>query len=393
MPNFDLLLRGGTVIDPATDLAAQRDVAVVGGRIAMICEPAADNSARKVIDVSGLYVVPGLIDFHVHVFPGVSHYGLDADSTCLARGVTTAVDFGSAGSLIFDGFRQFVLDRAQTQLYALLHIAGPGMISGRETLPPLGELTDLRYCNVENVIATVERHRDRIVGIKIRLTAGLAEDGKNEAPGLELARRAADETNLPLFVHSPGSSLAMSDVLAQLRDGDVLTHCYHGRPCGIVDESQQLLPAVRNKLGDGLLMDVGHGVGSFSFAVARRMLDAGVIADFISSDIHHYNFHGPVFDLLTTMDKFLHLGMGLPDLIRRTTLNPAKFLGRQDEIGTLRAGAVADITVLELTEGEFPLTDSYGNTEIAGRHLEPRLVFRAGRRTGILPRPASVAAE
>jgi len=393
MADFDLLLRGGTVIDPAADLAAQRDVAVSGGRISAICDPSADTSADQVIDVSGLYVVPGLIDFHVHVFPGVSHYGVDADSSCLGRGVTTAVDFGSSGGLIFDGFREYVLKRAQTRLYSLLHICAQGMLSGKETQPPVGELSDLRYCDVQKVVDTVDRHRDCIIGIKIRLTAGLADDGKNEAPGLELARKAADESGLPLFIHSPGSSLTMPELLPLLRGGDVLTHCYHGRPCGIVDESLQLLPEVKDKLDDGLLLDVGHGVGSFSFPVARSMLDASVVGDFISSDLHQYNIHGPVFDLLTTMDKFLHLGMDLTDIIRRTTINPARFLGKQDDIGHLQSGAIADITVLELIDGEFPLTDSYGKTETGNRRLEVRHVFRAGHQAKTVRRPEPAIAK
>jgi dihydroorotase len=387
MLEYDLLLRGGTLIDPAAGVHALKDVAVTGGRIAAISDPGSEQRARKIVDVGGLLVVPGLIDMHVHVFPGVSHFGVDPDSTCIARGVTTAVDFGTAGGLIFDGFRQLVIDRANTRVFALLHIAGQGMISSPGTLPALGELTDLRYCNVENVVRTVERHRDCIVGIKIRLTENLAEDGKNEAPGLQLARQAADETGLPLVIHSPDSSLSMSHVMNNMRTGDVLTHCYHGRRCGIVDGAGRVLPETKDKLDEGLLMDVGHGWGSFSWPIAQSMVDAGVLADFISSDLHTYNLHGPVFDLLTTMDKFLLLGMDLDEIIRRTTAEPAKFLNRQHEIGTLAVGATADITVLEIEEGEFPLKDSHGVVKTGTQRLEVRHTFRAGCPTGLLPRP------
>jgi dihydroorotase len=387
MPEYDLLLRGGTVIDPAAGVHALKDLAVTGGKIAAMFDPGTEQRAREVVDVGGLVVVPGLIDMHVHVFPGVSHFGLDPDSTCLARGVTTAVDFGTAGGLIFDGFRKLVIDRVETRLFALLHIAGQGLISSAGTLPALGELSDLRYCNVENVVRTVERHRDCIVGIKIRLTENLAEDGKNEAPALQLARQAADETGLPLVIHSPDSTLSMSHVLENMRTGDVLTHCYHGRRCGIVDDSGRVLPEAKAKLDEGLLMDVGHGWGSFSWPVAQSMLDAGVLADFISSDLHTYNLHGPVFDLLTTMDKFLVLGMSLDEVIRRTTAEPAKFLNRQNEIGTLAVGATADITVLEIEEGEFPLKDSHGVIRYGTQQLEVRHTYRAGRPTGLLPRP------
>ena len=385
---YDLLISHGHVIDPAAGINEPRDVAIQGGRIATILPPGTPTEARRVVDVQGRYVVPGLIDFHVHVFPGVSHFGIDADPSCLARGVTSVLDFGTAGGLIFEGFRKFVIDRVETRVFALLHIAGQGMISSSGTLPALGELHDLRYCSIENVARVVEANRDVIVGIKIRCTDNLAENGLNEREGLELARQAADRVGLPLFVHSPNSSLSMDHILSRLKSGDVLTHCYHGKRCGLVDANLKLLPAARDALQRGVLLDVGHGFASFDFQVARALLEQGVKPDFISSDIHFYNMHGPVFDLVTTMDKFLHLGMELPDVIRRTTHLPAKFLQRDTELGTLQPGAQADITVLELQAVESLLTDSEGRVETGTRHLEPTHVFRSGRQSGLLPRPS-----
>lgn len=384
---YDLLIRNGHVIDPAAQLNERRDIAVHGGRIAAVLPPGASADAQRSVDVAGKYVVPGLIDFHVHVFPGVSHFGIEADPSCLARGVTSVLDFGTAGGLIFGGFRRYVIDEAQTRVFALLHIAGQGLISSPGTLPGLGELHDLRYCNVENVEKVVAEHRDVIVGIKIRCTANLAENGQNEAEGLDRARQAADRVGLPLVVHSPNSSLSIGHVLDRLKRGDVLTHCFHGKRCGLVDADLKLLPEAKAALERGVLLDVGHGVASFDFRVARALLEQGVMPDFISSDIHFYNVHGPVFDLVTTMDKFLHLGMKLPDIIRRTTELPAKFLHREGELGTLQVGALADITVLELQDLEFPLTDSEGRVEIGKQHLEPTHVYRSGRQVGLLPRP------
>jgi dihydroorotase len=352
-------------------------------------DPAAGSvEARQIVDVVGQFVVPGLIDFHVHVFPGVSHFGILPDPTCLSRGVTTVLDFGTAGGLIFDGFRRYVIDEAQTRVYALLHIAGQGLIGSVGDPPLLGELHDLRYCDLETVERVVKAHRDVIVGIKIRCTANLAEGGRNEAVGLDLARQAADLVGLPLVVHSPDSSLGIEHVLDRLKPGDVLTHCYHGKACGLVDQQLRVIPRVLEKLRDGVLLDVGHGFGSFDFQVARSLMEQGVLPDFISSDIHHYNLHGPVFDLVTTMDKFLHLGMNLSEVIRRVTETPARFLGREADLGTLRAGAVADLTILELQQGEFPLTDATGRTEIGQRHLEPVRVFRAGQPVDVRLRPA-----
>lgn len=384
---YDLLIANGHVIDPSSQIDGLHDVAIRGGRIAAILPPGTAAEARQIVNVRGKYVVPGLIDFHVHVFPGVSHFGIDVDPSCLARGVTSVLDFGTAGGLIFNGFRQFVIDAAQSRVFALLHIAGQGMISSVGTLPALGELHDLRYCSIENVEKVVATHRDVIAGIKIRCTANLAEDGKNEAEGLELARQAADRVGLPLVIHTPNSSLSMEHILARMKAGDVLTHCFHGKGCGLVDANLKLLPAARDALQRGVLLDVGHGVASFDFRVARSLLEQGVIPDFISSDIHYYNLHGPVYDLVTTMDKFLHLGMSLFEVIKRTTELPARFLQRDLDLGTLRPGALADITVLELQDLESSLVDSEGRTEIGRKHLEPTQVFLSGRPCGLLPRP------
>ena len=384
---YDLLIRGGCVVDPAQNLNAVRDLAVNGRKIAAIFEPTHPPvEAHRIVDATNKLVVPGLIDFHVHVFPGVSHFGIEPDSTCLARGVTTVLDFGTAGGLIFAGFRRYVIDRAETRVLALLNIASQGLIDSLGVPPAYGELHDLRHCDLDIVQRVVEENRDVILGIKIRCTANLAEDGRNEAPALDLARKAAELAGLPLVVHSPNSSLSIDHILDRLKPGDVLTHCFHGKNCGLVDENYQVPPSIRKKLEQGILLDVGHGFSSFDFRVARNLMEQGVLPDFISSDIHHYNLNGPVYDQVTTLDKFLHLGMDLPEVIRRTTQTPAKFLGREDEIGTLKPGAVADITILERQMGLFPIYDSEGQVEMANVHLEPTHVFRAGNQFGIIPR-------
>lgn len=385
---YDYVLANGTVIDPATDLNAQRNVALRGGRIVAVLDPAAPYSAKQTIDCSGKLVVPGLIDFHVHVFPGVSHFGVDPDESCLARGVTTVLDFGTAGGLVFDGFRRYVIDSARTRVKALMLIAGQGMISSMGTKPALGELWDLAYCDVEGCVEAVERNRDCVVGIKVRCMDDIADDGRNEAEGLHRARQAADIVKLPLVVHPVLSSLSIEHILGTLRAGDVLTHCYHDKRCGLVDDKLRVLPIVREKQREGVLLDVGHGSGSFAFRVGRALLEQDILPDFIGSDLHSYNLRGPVHDLVTTLDKFLHLGMSIPEIIRRSTATCAKFLGMSDEIGTLRPGACADVTVLEIVDGEFPLTDSEGTTETASRRFEVRHCFRAGRAVGVLPRPS-----
>ncbi len=385
---YDLIIRNGTLIDPAQGINTQKDIALTGGRVAAVLDPSADVSAKHTLDVRGLYVLPGLIDLHVHVFFGVSHYGIEVDPTCLARGVTTVLDAGSSGALTFPGFRKFIIDVSQTRLYALLNISALGMVSGSETVPPLGELEDLRYSNVETAVRMIEANRDRILGVKVRLSNFLAADGKNELQALLRAREAAEAVRLPLMVHSPLSSIPTERILDELRPGDILTHCVHGHGAGgIMSDDLKVLPAVRKKVEQGLRLDIGHGRGSFTFRVARAALEQGVVPGTISSDLHTYNLHGPVFDLVTTMDKFLHIGMDLYAVVRRVTSTPAEVLGMPEEIGTLKPGAYADIVVLEMQEGEFELTDTFGITETGHYHLEPCYIFRGGRQVGVLPRP------
>ena len=240
---YDLLLTNGTVIDPAAGVHEKKDIAFSGGCVAAVLDSGAEAEAKRIIDVRGLLVTPGFIDLHVHVFSGVTHYGIEVDPTCLARGVTTALDAGSSGALTFPGFRKYVIDVCDTRLFALLNISGLGLVTGQETQPPLGELEELQYCDVGAAVKMIEANRDRILGVKVRLSHFLAAGGKNELAALKRAREAADAVGLPLMVHSPLSSLTTPRILDELRPGDILTHCFHGHGAGgILDDDLQVLP-------------------------------------------------------------------------------------------------------------------------------------------------------
>ena len=384
---YDLLLKNGTLIDPTTNLHKVGDLGVAGSLISAVLDANSEAEARRVQDVSGLYVIPGFIDLHVHVFSGVTHYGVDVDPTCLGRGVTTALDAGSAGALTFPGFRQFVIDVSETRLFALLNISALGLVPNAMSGVQMGELEDLRYVDVKEATQVIEANRDKILGVKIRLSDSLAANGENEMPALLRAREAADAVGLPLMIHTPLSSLSMKQVLNEMRPGDVLTHSFHGHRCGILDSEMKVLPEVRKKVAEGLLLDIGHGQGSFTYEVARAAMSQGVIPNTISSDLHAYNLNGPVFDLVTTINKFLYLGMDLDETIRRVTTIPANFLRMEDEIGTLKVGAVADIVVVEMMEGSFEMTDAFGETETGGYQLEPRYIFRAGQQVDVVNKP------
>ncbi len=375
----DLVIRNGRLIDPACSLDEKRDVAFRAGRVAAVASTLEGQPTGETIDAAGLIVAPGMIDLHVHVFDGISHYGIPADPTCLARGVTTAVDAGSAGALTFPGFRRYIIEASATRLFALLNISRIGLVTGAELDPPVGELDDLRHLSVSAALQTIEANRDVILGIKIRLSADLADDGKNELEALKRAREAADAARLPVMIHTPASSLGLPRILAEMRRGDILTHCFHAHASGILDADGRVLPEVRRAIDAGVLLDVGHGRGSFAYEVARSALGQEVLPDTISSDLHRYNLDGPVFDLATTVSKFLHLGLELPESLRRVTSTPARAIKMEKELGTLAVGAVGDAVVLRLVEGERPLADTMGRVETLRRWIEPVYVVRAGR--------------
>jgi dihydroorotase len=384
---FDVLLRGGRVLDPSSGLDGRADVGIRGGRIAAV-GPGLAEPANDVLDAAGLIVTPGLIDLHVHIYAGVSHYGIDADPTCLARGVTTALDAGSAGASTFAGLRRYIIEASATRLFALLNISRVGMVSGAEQDPPLGELEDLRHLNVSAAVRCINANRDKILGVKLRLSDNLAADGRNELPGLKLAREAADAVGLPLMIHTPNSSLPLATILAEMKPGDVLTHCFHEHRCGILDGERKVLPEVRKAIERGVLLDVGHGRGSFTYEIARAALSQGIEPHTISSDLHFYNVNGPVFDLATTLSKFLHLGFSLPDALRKVTTVPARFLKMEQEIGTLAVGACADVAAFRLHETPRAFPDAFDRLETLERWLQPAIVVRGGRvvvRPTVLP--------
>ncbi|HZS89585.1 MAG TPA: amidohydrolase/deacetylase family metallohydrolase, partial [Chloroflexota bacterium] len=369
---YDLLIAGGTVLDPSSGLHARRDVAVRDGKVAAIEESIAPNGSATVLDARGLVVTPGLVDLHTHLFWGVSHYGVEADSACLAKGVTTAIDAGSAGAQTFPGFRRYVIDVVSTRILAFENISVLGMITAR-----VGELENIRYAAPDEAVAVAEEHRDVIVGIKVRL--GYQMVGERGLPALRLARQAADRLDLPLMVHIVDLPEPLPEMLPLMRGGDIATHCFHGERNGILDSAGRVLPSVREAAERGVIFDVGHGVGSFAFDTARRAMADGLLPNTISSDLHAHNINGPVFDLATTLSKFLHLGLSLDEVIARATVAPARAIRWDGRIGSLAVGAEADIAVFELAEGRFSLVDVKGVSVDARQKLIPRHVVRGGR--------------
>jgi dihydroorotase len=378
-PAYDLLIRGGRVLDPSQGLSDETHIAVVQGKVARISTNLTESDARHVLDARRMIVTPGLVDVHVHVYDGVAPLGIPADPNCIAKGATTVVDAGSAGAHTFPGFRQYVVRMVETRVYALLNIS----VVGQSTLSsgnPFGELLDLRYANPKLAIRTIEQHRDVILGVKVRLSRNIV--GENDLRALGLAREAADAVGLPLMVHIGGTYSPLPKILAMLRSGDLITHSYHGHEGGILDERDRVLPEVRRAIENGIMLDVGHGAGSFAFRTAEKAFAQNVLPGTISSDVHQGNVNGPVYDLATTLSKFLHLGMSLDEVIRRATANPSKALAFPSGTGSLKKGAIADIAIFELREAPWEMVDSMGEKRPGKWRLKPVATVKAGRLYG-----------
>jgi dihydroorotase len=384
---YDLLVRGGRVVDPSQRLSADRDVAISGQKIARVAAGIPETEARQVLDARGKIVTPGLIDIHVHVYDGVAPLGIPADPNCIAKGVTTVVDAGSAGAHTFPGLRKYVINVADTRVYALLNISVVGQ-STLSTDNPHGELLDLRYANPKLAIRTIEQNRDVILGVKVRLTRSIA--GEHDLEALKLAREASDAVRLPLMVHIGGTRSPLPSILAMLKKGDVITHSFRGSPGGILDERGRILKEVRKAVEDGVHLDIGHGAGSFAFDTAEKAMRQELLPGTISSDVHQFNVNGPVFDLATTLSKFLHLGMTMEQVVERATTNPANTFGFPKGLGTLREGSEADIAVFSLNEGRFEFVDSLGEKRMGNRKLVPVATVKTGKIYGSASIPVAL---
>jgi dihydroorotase len=368
---FDLLLAGGTVLNPATELNQQLDVGVTGGHISAIQSKLPREHAKKILDVRGCYVTPGLIDFHVHSYWGVNPYGFNADPVCLASGVTTAVDAGSAGPVNFLGFKKLIHAQSRARMLAFVALAQHGVLNDP------GELQNLEFADPEGAAQSVKESPDVGVGIKVRLHKKSVGDNGREA--LRMAVRTGDACRAPVMVHIGNTGISIEEIVDTLRPGDVVTHCYTPQPPGIVDESGRLRDAVRKAHERGVIFDVGHANGHFDFDLVRRAMGDGLLPDIVSSDLHgRMGSDNPVVDMPTTMTKFLALGLNLGQIIAACTTNPAGAIGWQDRLGSLEVGREADIAVLQLVEEAARLRDCVGGELTVDRRLAARWTIRRG---------------
>jgi dihydroorotase len=368
---YDLVIKGGRVLDPAQRIDRVADVAIRGGKIAAI-QPGiiqgnnASSAAAKVLEATGKLVTAGLIDIHSHV--------ADKELTpaqCLSTGVTSLVDGGSRGAQNVDELVK-IAQNSPNRVRILLNISGRGLADGAT------ELLDIEKANVSAARSAVERSREWIIGIKARLSRSAA--GEHDLEAVRRARQVADPLKIPIMVHVGDTASPLPDILALLRPGDIVTHMYAPAPHGMLDDKGRVLPQVLQARRRGILFDFGNGrTAHWTWDTAERAIQQGFLPDTISSDITAAGLTDQVINLPNVMSKFLLLGMPVDQVIARVTVNAARAIPEYKSYGTLRTGAAADVTVLDLREGDFEFIDNYGGKRMGRRSLFPYAVVMNGK--------------
>ena len=372
---YDLLLRGGHVVDPKNDISEPVDVAIAAGRIALVSKDIPPDTASRVVDVSGLYVTPGLIDMHVHVYPQHFDISVVADAQSFSSGVTTMVDAGSAGSASFGQLKERVIDRAKTRILAFLNVVDLGMGGAFER--------DVERMDARVAAGVALAYPDLIVGIKAAHYCTWQPWDACHAPwdNVERAVEAGERCQMPVMVdfwpRPPERSYAEL-VLKKLRPGDIHTHVF-AQQFPIIDAKGKINQVLFRARERGVIFDVGHGQGSFWFRNAVPAVQQGFVPDSISTDLHTGNAAtGLVTNILNVMSKFLSMGLSIEDLVARTTVAPAREIGHPD-LGTLTVGAEADVAVLKLREEPVAFIDCGGARLKGGKKLVCALTLRSGQ--------------
>jgi dihydroorotase len=369
--NVELAILNGTVVDPDADATYEADLGVSDGKIVAISRQRGQISGRETVDARGLLVTPGLVDSHVHVYQHVSSGSLDPDDIGIRQGVCAVVDAGSFGPGNAAGFREYVVKRATTHVYGLVNISR----NGNSTQPGEGEV--LGFLRPEATAATVARNREWAVGVKVR--ASNTASGLLGITSTRLGKVAAREAGVPLMVHVGNGPPTLEEVCELLTAGDLITHCFHGKIGGAVTRQGEMLPAVAAAVERGVLLDVGHGSGSFAWDTAEKAVGLGYKPHVISTDLHRGCVNGPCYSLVKTMSKFVHLGMSLVEVVRAASPAPARALGLGERYGRLAEGFPANISVVERVDRAETMWDVEKQSREVSGVIEARYAVVDGK--------------
>lgn len=371
---IDILLKGGHLIDPKNKIDSKIDLAIFDGKILKVASDIPSQNAKKVIDVSGLYITPGLIDIHTHVFVGPAagfangFSSVSPDDFTFRSGVTTVVDAGTSGAKNFHTFKENVIDRSQTRVLAFLNIFSSGFSAGTAVDQDVNDM------DAQTAADTIMKYRSIIVGTRIGHYSG-----SSWLP-FERASQAARIAGVPLLVECHLPNFSLEEQLNRMQPGDIITHTYENvsERMPVVDSEGRVRPFVLAAQKKGVLFDVGHGGAGFWFSQAIPAVAQGLLPNSFGSDLHRFSMNSGMKNMLNIMSKFLNMGLSIQDVILRATWNPARSLKRSD-LGQLSEGSVADVAVLSLQQGRFGFTDSGGNRLEGKQKFEAELTIRAGK--------------
>ena len=382
---YDLIVKGGTVVDPSQNLRGISDVAIENGKIAKIATDIPGEQSKRVVEVKGKVVTPGLIDIHTHVYSGVTDNGVDPDIGGVRAGVTTMVDAGSSGCDTFAGFPAHIIPNTATEIIVFLHICRTGLATNPDIFSP-------ESINLDKTIETIKDSNGVITGVKARMVSPALEIMGIEMP--KMAKRAAVEAGVPLMVHI-GDTLKRYDpnvireLLPILDKGDIVTHYFTGNPGGVLDADGKLVPEAKEAHDRGVWLDTAHGRMNFTFDVAEKVLDQGVLPHCISTDLTVPGRQITVHSMTEMMTRFLAIGFTFDQVVTMSTENPAKAVGVNDRLGTLAVGKQADISVLEIKDGNWMVYDILGDGKKSDKAVIPVMAIKKGEvfEAGWGPRP------
>lgn len=374
-PAYDLVLTGGTLLDPAQGIHDRRDIAFKGGVVAEVAERIDAATARISVDATGKLITPGLIDIHGHFYHGGNASAVHADQICLSSGTTTGIDAGSAGCLNYPAMRDYVFPAHRTRLLALLHVSGVGLANNALLG---GGLHDMRMIDVDRTADAIKENPGFCLGVKVRMhTNAVAAWNAHEA--MRAARAVADQSGTRLMVHVSGTPIPLPDVLEFLGPGDICTHAFNGNPENILDRNFKIRPEVQAAVDRGVVMDVAHAGVHCDVKVAQAALEQGLPPTTISTDIHNPPPGRTVYKMNDLVSKFHAMGMTLPDAVAASTSTPAKILGLESDIGSLAPGMCGDAAVFDMREGNFKWMDMAGNNQEGKVRLDTFLTVRGGQ--------------